>query len=211
VRQPGRFAAAARRTDAIAIGNPCSFLTRPPPESSAVSDARCARSGRLIDDIIQTDAALSPGNSGGALVTSRGEVVGVNTTTILPAQGLYFAVASSTAFVATRLLNDGRIRRSYIGVGGPEHTRAAGTGARQRPGRYIGCARAVGGTGSPASRAALAEGDVIMCSAIGRWAAWTICIGSDRRRIGSRPAARRCGGRRIAHHRAGEHRRGRKR
>jgi S1-C subfamily serine protease len=149
---------------AIAIGNPYGFQsTVTAGVISALGRSLRSYAGRLIEDVIQTDAALNPGNSGGPLVNSQGEVIGVNTATILPAQGICFAIGINTAkFVASRLLRDGRIRRSYIGVSAqtvPIHRRVV---------RFYNLAKETGVVvvgaepNSPARMARIREGDVIV-------------------------------------------------
>jgi S1-C subfamily serine protease len=103
---------------AIAIGNPLGFQsTVTAGIISAVGRSLRAENGRLIDDVIQTDAALNPGNSGGPLVNSAGHVIGINTATIMGAQGLCFAVASNTAeYVLMQILTHGRVRRGVMGI-----------------------------------------------------------------------------------------------
>jgi S1-C subfamily serine protease len=149
---------------AIAIGNPYGFqYTVTAGVVSALGRSMRSYSGRMIDDVIQTDASLNPGNSGGPLVTSDGQVVGVNTAMIPMAQGLCFAIGINTAkFVAGRLLQHGRIRRSYIGV------EAQTTPLHRRLVRFYDLPQesgvvVVGVTeGSPARKAGLREGDVIV-------------------------------------------------
>ncbi len=149
---------------AIAIGAPYGFQsTVTAGVVSALGRSLRSYSGRLIDDVIQTDASLNPGNSGGPLVDSAGRVIGVNTATILPAQGICFAIGINTAkFVASRLLRDGRIRRSFVGISGqtvPVHRRVV---------RFYDLPKETGALvqsvedGSPAKRAGLRDGDIIV-------------------------------------------------
>jgi S1-C subfamily serine protease len=148
----------------IAIGNPLGFQhTVTAGVVSALGRSMRSRSGRLIDGVIQTDAALNPGNSGGPLVDSQGQVVGVNTATIMGAQGICFAIGADTAeFVASRLIRDGRIQRSYIGVTGQ------GVALHRRLVRYYDLPSESGllvleiVPGSPAQRAGVRERDVLV-------------------------------------------------
>ena len=149
---------------AVAIGNPYGFdHSVTSGVVSALGRSLRGRSGRLMDDVIQTDASLNPGNSGGPLVTTAGEVIGINTAMIRPAQGICFAIASNTVrFIASRLMRDGRIRRSRIGVAGQQTTiPRAFARAHQMA---ISSAVLVAGIedDSPASRAGLRKGEVIL-------------------------------------------------
>lgn len=149
---------------AIAIGNPLGFeWTVTTGVVSALGRSMRALSGRLIDDVIQTDAALNPGNSGGPLVSSGGEVIGVNTATIRGAQGIAFAVASNTAsFVIAEIIRFGRVRRAYIGV-------SADTVALPRRAALFSKVTSRSAVrlrsveaGGPAAKAGLKEGDIVV-------------------------------------------------
>jgi S1-C subfamily serine protease len=164
---PVKFADSARLRVgqiAVAIGSPYGFeATVTAGIVSALGRSLRSQSGRLMDDIIQTDAALNPGNSGGPLVNSRGEVVGVNTAMILPAQGICFAIASNTAQLITGwLVKEGRVRRSYVGIAGqttPIHARLRRHYrlAQDRGVLVVGVE-----PGSPARLSGLREGDTIV-------------------------------------------------
>jgi len=148
----------------IAIGNPLGFeSTVTTGVVSALGRSLRARTGCLIDDVIQTDAALNPGNSGGPLVSSRGEVVGINTAVIMGAQGICFAVAANTAsFVLGELVRHGRVRRAFIGIAAqqtvipPRRRRVAGLTHERAV--MVGTIE----PDSAAARAGLKPGDIIV-------------------------------------------------
>ena len=148
----------------VAIGNPYGFqCTVTAGVVSALGRSLRSITGRLIDNVIQTDAALNPGNSGGPLVNSRGEVIGVNTAVILPAQGICFAIGIDTAaFVASQLIQSGRVRRSYIGFAGQTVPLGRRTVRFHRLVQESGIRVASIEARSPAARAGLREGDVIV-------------------------------------------------
>lgn len=160
----GRSAGLKRGEIAVAIGNPLGFEhTVTAGIVSALGRSMRAQSGRTIPDVIQTDAALNPGNSGGPLLNSRAEVIGVNTAIIRGAQAICFAVAIDTAaWVIPQLLQHGRVRRAHLGVGGatvPLHRRVVlAYGLAQAQGVRVSSVE----PGSPADRAGLREGDVII-------------------------------------------------
>jgi S1-C subfamily serine protease len=195
----------------IAIGNPLGFeSTVTTGVVSALGRSLRSRNGRLIDDLIQTDAALNPGNSGGPLVSSRGEVVGINTAVIMGAQGICFAVAANTAsFVLGELVRHGRVRRAFIGIAAqqtaipPLRRRAAGL--IQDRAVMIGTVEA----DSAAERAGLRSGDIIVAldgiviagaddlvraltgEKIGRSVAFDVLRGTERLTIAAVPQERR--------------------
>ena len=149
---------------AIAIGNPYGFnASVTAGVVSATGRSLRSQSGRLMDGIIQTDASLNPGNSGGPLVNSRGQAIGVNSATILPAQGLCFAIGIDTAkWVAAQLIRDGKIRRAYLGIAG--QTVAVPQAVRAR--LELKFEQGVGVIGvepdGPAQDAGIEEGDVLL-------------------------------------------------
>ena len=191
----------------VAIGNPYGFqCTVTAGVVSALGRSFRSESGRLVDNVIQTDAALNPGNSGGPLVTSRGDVVGVNTAIILHAQGLCFAIPSNTAqFVVSRLIRDGRIRRGHLGIGGQLVPIPKGIVRWYELAQHSGVQVIGVEPGSPARSAGVREGDVIIGydghaigtvddlhklltdQRIGQWATLTLLRHRERIELGIRP------------------------
>ena len=149
---------------AIAIGNPLGFeWTVTAGIVSALGRSMRAASGRLMEDVIQTDAALNPGNSGGPLVSSNGEVIGVNTAVIQGAQSIAFAVASNTAnFVVSEILRFGQVRRAFIGIAGDtiELPRKIALQAGTAQTTSVRVRRVE--SGGPAERGGLHEGDFVL-------------------------------------------------
>jgi S1-C subfamily serine protease len=148
----------------VAIGNPYGFQsTVTAGVVSGLGRSFRSHTGRLLEEVIQTDAALNPGNSGGPLVNARGQVVGVNTAVILPAQGICFAVGSNTAqLVAAQLIRDGRVRRGRLGIAAqnvPLRRIAIREHALEVPGGILVLSVE---TGSPADRAGVRRGDVMV-------------------------------------------------
>src|SRR5215467_7658533 len=195
----------------IAIGNPLGFeSTVTTGVVSALGRSLRSRNGRLIDDVIQTDAALNPGNSGGPLVSSRGEVVGINTAVIMGAQGICFAVAANTAsFVLGELVRHGRVRRAFIGIAAQQ---TAIPPLRRRAAGLIQDRAVMIGTIEPdsaAERAGLRPGDLIVAldgiaiagaddlvraltgDKIGRSIAFDVLRGTERLTVATVPRERR--------------------
>src|SRR5438093_3500798 len=184
----------------IAIGNPLGFQsTVTAGVVSALGRSFRSVSGRLIDNVIQTDAALNPGNSGGPLLDSRGNVIGVNTAVILPAQGICFAVAVNTVkLVVGQLIAHGHVRRARIGVGGQNVSLPRLAVRAHRLIQPSGVLLTTVESGSPAGRAGLQPGDVIVafdaqpvhsidhlhrllyCERLGTWTAITVVRKAER-------------------------------
>jgi S1-C subfamily serine protease len=149
---------------AIAIGNPLGFdASVTAGVISALGRSLRAKSGRMIDDVIQTDAALNPGNSGGPLVSSRGEVIGINTAMIAGAQGICFAVAANTArFVLGEIIRHGRVRRAYLGVGAGTVTIPRRIALRLELAQATGATLTAIEQNGPAAEAGLLTGDILL-------------------------------------------------